>query len=559
MANHPSDETDGVEDFTHGAQAGIRKIEATTMVWTRKRLIIAYILMWMVSFVDALQQGVSGALVPYVTSAFQKHSLTAYTGVMSGIIGGLLKLPLAKFLDVVGRPHGFALSVVFLIIGLILMASCDTVQVYAAAQIFYWVGYNSMSYTIQIVISDTSSLQNRGFMFAYATSPYIITTWIAGPLATAFYHGPGWRWAFGIFSIITLVAAAPVFWILMSSYRRAVKLGIIVPVKSERTFAQSVAYYFIQFDTIGLLLVMGGLVFILLPFNLYSFIPGQWTSALVISFLVVGFLMMVGFVIYEKYFAPVSFMPWEILANRTVLGANVLAGVLFTSFNLWNAYFSSFLQVVNGLSLTKATYVTSTYTVGSCIFSLVVGIAIRKTGRFKWIALYFGVPSTILGTGLMVHFRQPDQDVGYVIMCQIFIAFAGGACVIAEQIAMMSAADRRFVTVVLALEGMFTSVFGGVGSSIASAIWIGVFPNRLAKYLPLESQKNATAIFASLNTQLSYPKGDPTRKAIDNAYGDAQMYMCTASCAVLMIGIFATTMWKDISVMDTKQPKGMVV
>lgn len=96
--------------------------------------------MWCITFVDAMQQGTSGALQPYVTSSFYQHSLTAYTGIMSGIIGGVLKLPMAKVLDIFGRPQGFALSVGCLILGLIIMASCNGVQVYAAAQIFYWLG-----------------------------------------------------------------------------------------------------------------------------------------------------------------------------------------------------------------------------------------------------------------------------------------------------------------------------------------------------------------------------------------------------------------------------------
>jgi hypothetical protein len=38
-----------------------------------------------------------------------------------------------------------------------------------------------------------------------------------------------------------------------------------------------------------------------------------------------------------------------------------------------------------------------------------------------------GIPSRlmILGSGLMIHFRGVDHGIGYIIMCQIFIAFAG--------------------------------------------------------------------------------------------------------------------------------------
>lgn len=82
----------------------------------------------------------TGQLTPYVTSSFQSHSLTAATGIMSSIIGGISKLPLAKILDIWGRPQGFALMVFLLTIGLIMMAGCNNVETYAAAQVFYWVG-----------------------------------------------------------------------------------------------------------------------------------------------------------------------------------------------------------------------------------------------------------------------------------------------------------------------------------------------------------------------------------------------------------------------------------
>lgn len=94
----------------------------------------------MIFFIDSLQQGMAGALTPYVTSAFASHSLTAATTVMSSVIGGLGKLPLAKILDIWGRPQGFAISIFILVLGLIVMAACNSVQTFAAAQVFYWVG-----------------------------------------------------------------------------------------------------------------------------------------------------------------------------------------------------------------------------------------------------------------------------------------------------------------------------------------------------------------------------------------------------------------------------------
>ena len=96
---------------------------------------------WIIYFVNTMQQGMTNSLTPYVTSSFEAHSLTAATSIMSSIIGGLSKLPLAKILDIWGRPQGYALMVLFMTIGLVMMAGCSNVQTYAAAQVFYWVGY----------------------------------------------------------------------------------------------------------------------------------------------------------------------------------------------------------------------------------------------------------------------------------------------------------------------------------------------------------------------------------------------------------------------------------
>lgn len=396
-------------------------------------------------------------------------------------------------------------------------------------------------------------------MFGYISSPYIITVWITGPLATAFLNGPGWRWCFGLFALITVIVTVPLYVLFQWNYKRAVKAGIITPVKSDRTFMESVKYYAIEFDAGGLFLIIAGLVIFLLPFNLYTYQEGQWKSPLVVSMLIIGGLLLISFALYEKYLAPKTFIPYELLLDRTVMGACILSGVLFVSWYIWHSYFASFLQVVNGLSITESNYVLNIYSIGACFWSLVVGLAIRWSGRFKWIALYFGVPLMILGVGLLIHFRQPDVSIGYIIMTQIFIAFAGGALVITEQVAAMAATDHQYVAVVLALEGMFSNVAGGIGSSIATAVWTGVFPKRLAAYLPAEAQGSLLTIYADINEQLSYPKGSATRHAIEMAYGDAQKYMNIGGTAVLVLAIPAVMVWRNIKVKDFKQVKGRVV
>ncbi|KAM6526236.1 hypothetical protein FSOLCH5_002364 [Fusarium solani] len=390
----------------------------------------AYISIWVIYFIDSMQQSNSGALKPYVTSAFQSHSLTPTVDIFSSIIGGVFKLTLAKVLGVFGRPQGYLLFIIFLTMGLVMMAGCNGIKTYAAAQVFYWVGSNGVDFSLHIFIADTSALKNRGLMIAYASSPYIITTWITGYMTTAFLKGPGFRWGYGVFCIVTPAVTLPLFGLFMYYYYKAKHMGLVPKRESNRKWRESTYHYAREFDAVGLLLITAGIALFLLPFNIYSYQKEQWKAPIIICFFIFGGLLIIAFALWEKFFAPAKFLPYHILTDRTVVGSSALAGAVFVSFYCWDAYFSGFIQVVNGLTVVEQTWMSSIYNTGSCLWSIPVGLFIRRYGRFKWLALFFGVGFTILGVGLMLKFRTVNTDVGYLVMCQIFIAFAGGTLVI---------------------------------------------------------------------------------------------------------------------------------
>ena len=416
-----------------------------------------------------------------------------------------------------------------------------------------------VNFGLTVFIADTSQLRNRGLMFAFVSSPYIATVWCGGPAAESFLKHGGFRWGFGTFSIVLPAMCLPLWGLFVWNYRKAKKSGLVPEEKSGRTFTESLKYYAIEFDIVGIFLIATGLALFLLPFSLYSYQKDQWRSPMIIAMIIIGGLLVVAFALWERYGAPKKYMPFELLADRTILGACILGAVLFVEFYIWDSYFSSFLQVVNNLTVTEASYVVNIYSIGSCFWALVVGTLIRVTGRFKWIDMYFGVPLTILGVGLMLKFRQPDSPLGYIIMCQIFIALSGGSLVICEQVAVMAATTQQYIAVVIAMENVFTYTGGAIGSTIAGAIWTGVFPKKLVEYLPAESQGNFTSIYGDLTMQLSYPVGSATRIAIQDAYGEAQKMMIIAATAVLAIAVVCVCLWRDIKVKDFRQVTGNVI
>ncbi|TPX13474.1 uncharacterized protein E0L32_006204 [Thyridium curvatum] len=542
-------------------QAGVQKAEAVTIAWSRSALVTAYAFIWLVYFVQGIVTGVSGALIPYVTSDFAAHSLIPTTSVVSQVIGGVTNLGIAKILDVFGRPHGFLMCALLATIGLVMAASCNGVEAYAASQVFYTIGTNGLGYCLSVFIADTSSLRHRGLMQALLNSPYIITSWLAGPISTSFLNHAGWRWAFGMESILVPAIAVPLFWLFIFHYRKAKKEGI-VPARpqSGHTLHQSIVHYMHEFDVVGLLLISAGFAFLLLPFNLYTTEARGWGSALIICFLIFGVLLIAAFVAWERFFARICLTPWSTLRDRTVLGTCMVGFALFVSSSCWNGYFSSFLQVVKGLSVANASYIVQSGTVVQILANIVAGATISYTGRYKPISLYLGIPLIVLGTGLLIHFRQPDLHVGYLVMCSILLNFGFGILMLTVEVGILAAAaEQQYFAITIALLNLFSYIGSAVGYSISAAIWQGTIPQKLALYLPPESQENLTAIYSSIEEQLSYEWGSPTRLAIQHAYGDAWRYLVITGVAVWAIGLVAMLAWKDMNVKGVKQNKGYVV
>ncbi|ETI29320.1 hypothetical protein G647_01773 [Cladophialophora carrionii CBS 160.54] len=539
------------------AQRGVKDVEAVTLTWSKQSLIAVFILMWLLYFVNAFQSSILYNLVPFATSSFETHSLLTVIYIVSNAMSAAVYIPLAKMLDIWGRAEGFLLMVAFATLGLILMAAGTGLSTFCAAQVFYSIGFGGMIYSIDVITADASKLKNRGLAYAFTSSPYMITAF-AGPKASDdFYYNISWRWGFGCFSIILPFVAAPLYFVLKINLRKAQRQGLLLREKSGRTLVQNVWYYVQEFDAAGVFLFASGLTVFLLPFTLADTAPSGWSTGYIIAMIVVGFITLVLFGLYETYLAKAPFLNVNLLANRTVVGACLLDVTYQISYYCWASYFTSFLQVVNNLSLAKAGYVASTFDVVSGFVLLSVGVLIRKTGYFKWL-LFVAVPLYILSQGLMIYFRRPNQSVGYLVMCQILISIGGSIFIIVQQVAVLAASDHQHVAAVLALLYVVGNVGGAIGNTVSGTIWTNTFYKALERHVPNVSLTELEDIYNSLDVQLSYAVGSPERRGIQEAYGYAQTRMLAAGTGIMGLSLLWMFVIKNINVARIEQVRGTV-
>jgi MFS family permease len=295
----------------------------------------------------------------------------------------------------------------------------------------------------------------------------------------------------------------------------------------------------------------------LLPFTIAGAAADGWRESYIIAMLVLGFVALGVFFLVERYVAKVPFLDWKVLTSRTVLGTCLLSVTYQIAYYCWNGYYTSYLQVVYGVSITTAGYINSIFDAVSGVWLFVVGILIRKTGRFRWL-LYFAVPLYLLGEGLMIYFRNPSVSVGYNIMCQIFLAFAGGVMIIVMQVAVTASADHNNVAAVLAFLGVFGNIGRAIGSSISGAIWTHTLPDALQRLLPESVNADWAVIYENLEVQLSYDLGSPERDAISAAYAYAQERMLIAGTAIMALAIIWVAVIRDIKLTKEVQNKGVL-
>lgn len=261
---------------------------------------------------------------------------------------------MAKVVDVFGRTEGYLFNLLIMVIGLILKATCKNIETYVAAHALYWVGHVGLGYIVEVMLADMTSLKNRMIIFGLNGTPTIATVFVGPKVADLFYTQLNFRWAYGAFAIILVGISVPALVLMGVNERKAIRSGELKRATFQGTWMQAIYHYVVEldgkcclaaaingscngtyladrFEVVGVLLLTAATILFLLPFSIAKYAPQGWNTGYIIAMIVVGVVFGAFFTAWEKYFAPVQFMPWKYLKEPTILGSACLAAVLFIS------------------------------------------------------------------------------------------------------------------------------------------------------------------------------------------------------------------------------------
>ena len=140
---------------------------------------------------------------------FDSAPQVSTANILANVVAGVLKLPIARVLNIWGRTEGFLLFVGVYVLGLVILAACNNPNAYAAGYVLYWVGYDAIYLVLDVFVADTSGLRNRAFAFGFASTPFICTAFTGPMAAQSFIDHASWRWAYGTFAIVSPFVFVP--------------------------------------------------------------------------------------------------------------------------------------------------------------------------------------------------------------------------------------------------------------------------------------------------------------------------------------------------------------
>lgn len=456
--------------------AGVTKIKAVEAVGGKTGKYFMYAGLAMVMIIYELDNSTVGTYRNFATSDFHQLGMLATLNTAASIITAVGKPPIAKLSDVLGRGEAYIITVTFYILSYILCASSSSFDTYAGGYVFYSLGQAGMSILNSTIISDLSSMRWRGFVYNILYVPFLVTPWVSAFIVDSVVNGIGWRWGVGMFAILMPFCSTFIIITLLIFQWRAKHAGLIF--KEQLT----VYSFCSKIDLGGILLLSGGFALVLIPITLAATATDTWSTPWVDALIVLGGLVLISLVPYEKYLSVHPVLPFRYFKTLSVVISVLLGCIDNIGYGATHTYLFVWSMVSHNFSPRDAQFLTYTNGVAQALTGMGTGLVMYRYRTYKWI----GVAGSIIrmvGYGVMVRLRTNESSIAELFIVQLVQGLGSGIIetiiIVAAQISVPHAELAQVTSLVM----LGTFLGNGIGSAIAGAIYTGQLRHRLQIHL----------------------------------------------------------------------------
>ncbi|KAI6777431.1 hypothetical protein HG530_001376 [Fusarium avenaceum] len=357
----------------------------------RKRLLISITALSVCLFVSFLDQTSVSTATPALAGELKTGTSTSWIGTSFLIASTAFQLINGRLSDIFGRKNMLLLCLFLMGVGDLACGFAKTpVQLYVFRAIA-GVGGGGINSLVMIIVSDITSLQNRG----YYQGPF---------LGGAIVQSATWRWVFWMIPIITLPTTAIIWFYLPLKHRSGEYVDKIKKI-----------------DYGGIVLNIVSTLLLLIPIS-GGGVTYAWTSAFFIATVIISIFLAVLFVLFEWKIAKLPIMPLRLYK------APHCWALYLQSFLTGLAYFGNFFylplyfQSVLGYNALVAGALILAVVIPTSFTSILSGQYMSRIGSYMHCILA-GFALWTLGNGLTLLFNR-DTKLGPLI-CILIVEGAG--------------------------------------------------------------------------------------------------------------------------------------
>ncbi|ODV95726.1 hypothetical protein PACTADRAFT_49189 [Pachysolen tannophilus NRRL Y-2460] len=551
VSNDAEKDSDEAEVKVETKSVTLRKTEIIAAQYnTVYHKIVILFSAFLVGYGYGLDSQIRSVFTSYATSSYSTHPLLSTVNVIEAVVAAATQPAYARLSDVFGRLQLFIVSILFYSVGTIIQSQSYDVQRYAGGSVLYYIGYTGVILVLLLILSDFSSLKWRLFYTFVPTFPFIINTWISGNV-TAAVGGNNWSWGVGMWAFIFPLSCVPMLccmlhmrwlagktdeWKQLMEENRIEKRRFSVAATDYYNFA---VHLFWKLDVIGLLLLVTSLGCLLVPLTLAGGEVQIWRQGKIIGPLVLGFVLIPIFVVFEHKFAKYPIAPFDLVKDRGVWSALLISFLYDFIFYMACDYLYTVLIIAVNESTESATRIDTIGSFVGVVASPFFGLFIVKFKRLKGFMI-FGCTLWLVACGMLLRYRSGEESHSGIIGALCVMGL--GTCFFSYPInvSLQSVTTHENMANVSCLVYTTYRIGAAVGSSVSGAIWTQTLYNKLLEYMG-DATLAASAYDSPYEFILIYTWGTPERDAMVEAYRYVQKLetlVAVVFCAPLLIATF---------------------
>ncbi|TFY60745.1 hypothetical protein EVG20_g7307 [Dentipellis fragilis] len=460
-------------------------------------------------FLSALDLTAVATALPTITKRLGGGSDFVWVGSAYSLASTAV-LPLSgRLADVFGRKPVMLCSIALFAVGSAIAGAAQNMNMMIAARTVQGVGGGGIINMTEIIVSDLVPLAERGVYQGVIGLTWAFAAGVGPPIGGALASS-SWRWLFFLNLPITFISFVLVL--------------IFLRVRSpEGSMKEKLA----RVDWIGNGIIIAGTTVAMIGLT-WAGIQKPWDSAGVLVPLILGMLLVAGFLVYEFKIPREPTIPYDILTNRTALSAYLATAVHGLTSIAIIYYLPVYFQACFGASPIRSGVDGLTMALVIAPAAMVAGIMVQTMKRY--------IPANVLGWSD----SSTGKWVGYII-----VVSAGSGLIYAATIFPILAPLPVERTAASLAFFAFVRAFAQTWGITISAT---ILQNELKKKLPGDFVSQFPSGFEIAYAAIPVISGleEPLRSQVRAAFADSMATIWKTMIGISGLGILTLPFLKEV-------------